>query len=488
MIRLCLGIFFFLYSFVFANSKSDTLQSSLLEVKVTTQAPNFQFPWIIKKPILQEGVGVYVGKEQILVLANLIEYATSIEVIKYSSNISEPAKLQKIDFEANLAILTVNNKKFFQDLKPAKFEDKVKLDTEVTICQLDQTQTLQTAKARISGMDMDQYPLSHIELPYLNIVSNEKLEGKGEIISLDGKIFGIVYKFLSNKNLARGIPSFIVNQFLEYEQKGSAFPFMGFQYRPVIDQATKDYYGLKKEGVLVTEIIPYSGAEKVLQLEDIILEAGEFTLDALGRFQHPDLEYGKQALSFLLHSGKEIGYTKGDKIKLKILRNQKEMTVNLPLKAFPYKAIAIPYGHNFGKNPEYTILGGFIFTELSEFLLKEWGTNWRSRVDKKLLYLLDYKKFHEPKQSGKILVLVQVLPDDSNNGYHNLSMEILKSVNGKTVKSIKELEKIIFQSKEDFAALELENEITIAIELKNLSQINERISQKFNIPKLSSRR
>ena len=125
------------------------------------------------------------------------------------------------------------------------------------------------------------------------------------------------------------------------------------------------------------------------------------------------------------------------------------------------------------------------FTEFSEFLLREWGASWRSRVDKKLLYLIDYKKFHKEGDSGKLLILVQVLPDEANNGYHNLSMELIKSVNNSEVKSIKELEKTILNSTKDIVKIELENGTTIAINKTNLKETNERIAKKFTIPRLN---
>jgi S1-C subfamily serine protease len=466
------------------NEKANTIQKSLLQIKVTTQAPNFQFPWVPKKPNLSEINGIFVGNGKILVLASQIEYATSIEVRKFSSHSTEPALVKKIDFEANLAILMVGNSSFLDDLIPIGFEDKLDPETDTGFMQLDNSGSAQTARGRITGIDMDTFPLSHIELPYLNVISNEKLEGNGELVTEKGKHLGILYRFQSNKNTGRAIPGFIINQFLEHKKKGSAFPYMGFKYKAIVDKSTKDYYGLTQTGVMVVEITPYSGAEKVLKLEDIILEAGEFAVDSQGFFQHPDVQYGKQALSFLFHAGKEIGYKKGDKIKLKILRNKKEMIVTLPLKSFPYKALAIPHAHHYNRNPNYTIIGGFIFTELSEFLLREWGMNWRSKVDKKLLYLLDFKKFHESGQTGKIIILVQVLPDDSNNGYHNISMEIVDSANGTKIKSIKHLHKIIESTKGEIAQINLQNRVTIGIDKINLETINEKISKKFNIPNL----
>ncbi|HNI97065.1 MAG TPA: serine protease, partial [Leptospiraceae bacterium] len=238
-------------------------------------------------------------------------------------------------------------------------------------------------------------------------------------------------------------------------------------------------------GVIVSEIIPYSSADGVLETEDVITEFGGRKIDSQGFFQHP--EYGKVQLSFLAHSGDEFGFKKGRKLPVKILRDRKEMTVNLVLKSFPYKSIRIPYLHNFGKHPSYLIRGGFVFTELSELLLREWGQNWRSRVDKKLLYYMDYKKHHETREShGKVVILVQVLPDESNNGYHSLSMDIVTLAGDMKVSSIKELDTVISRTETPYIPIQLDNGVTIVLDKAGLKQTDENISKKFHIPVLSN--
>ncbi|MCB1176131.1 MAG: serine protease, partial [Leptospiraceae bacterium] len=206
--------------------------------------------------------------------------------------------------------------------------------------------------------------------------------------------------------------------------------------------------------------------------------------DSQGFFIHPD--YGKQSIYFLGNAGFDLGFSKGSKLPLKILRNKKEIELKIPLKSFPYKAVKIPYRHYFGRTPYFTIVGGFMFTELTEFFLREWGSLWRSKVDKKLLYLNDYHKMHLKKTSGKYILLVQVLPDESNNGYHNITLEIVESVDGKKVKSVKELQRIISKSEKEIIGIKLENGVTVAINKKKLDKIDQKISEKFSIPILKN--
>lgn len=465
--------------------ETDELKMSILQLKITTQSPNFMYPWQMKKPINSEAVGILIGKNKILTLASQLEYYTSIEVRKFSTIQSVPATPIKIDYESNLAILSLDDESYLSDLLPTEFNNFNDVGIQVSIVQTVNNGSLQTSKGRILNMDMDTYTIGSTELPFLNLNSNEKLEGIGEIVLEKNKPSGILYKFSSNKNNGRVIPGFIINRFInKMNKKISPFPYKGFRFRPIADEATREFYGLTdgQDGVLVAEILPYSGAEGILKLGDVITEFGGQKIDSQGYFKHPD--YGKQSLSFIAHSGFDMGFKKGSKIPVKILRDKAESTVYLPLKPFPEKAVKIPYTHNSGKLPNYVIRGGFLFTEFSEFLCREWGQNWRSRVDKKLVYLADFHRYHDFGSKGRILVLLQVLPDEINNGYHNLSMEIVKSIDNKNVSSIKELDSQILESESEITQIELDSGVTIAINKQNLKKADERISKKFNISKL----
>ncbi|MCB1143637.1 MAG: serine protease [Leptospiraceae bacterium] len=484
---LVLSLSLFLSSGLRSETDDPDLRDSLVQIRITNQVPNFMYPWQTKKPYHFNAVGVVVDENKILTLASILEFYTSIEIKKNSSNQFFTAIPLKVDFEANLAVLRiVEEQEFFRDLSPIDFHIKPEINESVSIVQMDGFGNLQDGKGRIVNLENEPYPAGHIEMPYYNINSNEKMIGNGELLTHKNKPVGLLYSFQSSSNNGKAVPGFIIDQFLENSvRKGSTFPYKGFKFKSILDTATREYYGIpeKYEGVIVSGILPRTGASKVLKVNDIIVEFGKKKIDSQGYFQHS--EYGKQPITFLAHSGKESGFTKGMKIPVKVIRNRKEMNLELPLHPFPSKSIKIPHKHNFNRFPNYTIRAGFLFTEFSEFLLREWGSTWRSRVDKKLLYMVDYKKFHKKGEKGKILILVQVLPDEANNGYHNLSMELVRLVNNENVTSIKELENKINNSSEEIVRIDLENGTTLAIDKATLKETDERISKKFNIPKLT---
>ena len=143
------------------SSESDELKKSILQIKITTQVPNFMYPWQMKKPNNAEAVGILVDKNKILTLASNLEYYTSIEVRKFSTVQPVPAKPIKIDYESNLALLSIEDENYLEDVIPIEFLDKNDIGKQVSIVQTDNYGSLQNSKGRITSMDTDTYTLGH---------------------------------------------------------------------------------------------------------------------------------------------------------------------------------------------------------------------------------------------------------------------------------------------------------------------------------------
>lgn len=464
------------------------LKQSIVQVKITVKRYNYYNPWRLKKPVSYNAVGVVVENNRILVFTHLIENNTLIEVKKHSSYQLKPARVVAKDYESNLSLLQVEDKDFFSDLKPLSFATKVPLSSTVTIAQLDNSGASQKASGKTTNMDMEKYPVGYTELPYLNITSEEKHEGNGELILAENQPIALLYQFSRTKNTGRAIPGFIINTFLKNagQDQGSAFSHSGIIYRPLLDKTTKQYFGLPKQenGVLVVRVIPFSSAEGIIQVNDIILAIGKKKLDSKGYFNHR--LYEKQALAFLANCGQEFGYHRGDKLKLEIIRNKQRKTVEIILKPFPYRAVRIAFKNNQGEMPDYLISGGFVFLELSKFFLKEWGSRWRSKINKKFLYLHDFFKLHRSRQEGKIVILSQVFPNRINNGYHHLSMKIVHSLNGEKIHNVRELAQKIKHSQKRFIKIRLDAGIDLILDKQQIPKADEITRQKFQIRHLQN--
>lgn len=468
-----------------SKTESKKTNSHQVQVKVTFQEANFRTPWRSKNPSTRLSLGIYVGNNQILVPASIITNHTLIEVKSNEEVSAKTAKLIRLDYESDLAILEVKNPgNLFTGLDPVEFKANIITKTNVHIAHLDNSGETEILQGKIENLTMGLYPEARIELPFLELSSSENLRGMGELIlRKDNTVVGMLNEFNKSSGKGRVIPSQIIYYFLKEHQ---SFAYKGFNYRPIIDKTTSTYYGMGKDdsGVLVTETFINSTADKILKPEDIILKIGDFTLDGKGRILHP--KYGRISFLYLLQSGQEFGYTIGKSVPVQIIRDKKKLNLTLKLKVFPEEAILIPHGATRDETPAYFSFGGFIFIELSEFYMKEYGRNWRTNVDKKMLYLLDYHKFRKKDLDEKrIVYLMQVLPDDGNTGYHDIRQVRLNKFNGERVDSIEDLHnKFDKVPLTESVTLTLDDGIEIILSRSKIEKIDSRIQKNFQIPNL----
>jgi len=91
--------------------------------------------------------------------------------------------------------------------------------------------------------------------------------------------------------------------------------------------------------------------------------------------------------------------------------------------------------------PTYFIFSGLVFSPLTEDYLKVWANELEKYSPKDLIAY--YTDSYLSVQGEEVINMINVLPHDVNNGYHNMSDCIIKEVNGKKVHNLKELIQIV---------------------------------------------
>lgn len=457
--------------------------AAILQVKVTVQYPHFIQPWRFKTPEIRQSTGIYIGDNRILIPAQAVYFYTSIEIKKPDALKVFTAELERLDPDLGLAILKFNDPNASKDLKAVTFPNEVFLPGTGLVMESKDQRNLEEKKIRMIRLDMDSYSSGYVELPYMEIQSEEKLDGVGElIVDATARIpQGVLYQFKEN-NSGRVIPAFTIKHFID----GKTFPFKGFRFKPLIDSSTRNYYGLRKDdlGVLLAEIYPGSSADGVLQLEDVLLEVSNFKIDPKGYFDHP--KFGKLNVSYLFHNTNEPDSSFGKKIKLKVFRNKKPVSLEMDLKPLPESAIRIPYGNSRFQTPKYLMLAGIIFQELSEQYLTEHGNQWRNRVSKELLYLNDFYRIKRNSNEGKVVFLSQVLPLSGNKAYHTAHQMILKSVNGTPVQSLDQLQTLIKESGAPYIHFVMSDGFEMIFKKEEIQTLNSEAKKSFQIQKDSN--
>ena len=107
-----------------------SIRKSVVLVRITPIFYNYAIPWVKQPGQSYTVVGLVMPGKKILVLANDIRDAALLEVTRYSSYERSLAKVDLLDIEANLALLSVEDESFFDNLLP---EDAARAQLTATL-------------------------------------------------------------------------------------------------------------------------------------------------------------------------------------------------------------------------------------------------------------------------------------------------------------------------------------------------------------------
>jgi hypothetical protein len=136
---------------------------------------------------------------------------------------------------------------------------------------------------------------------------------------------------------------------------------------------------------------------------------------------------------------------------VRVLRGGERLDLELPLRAMPPDQDRVP-PYVYGRGPDYVVVGGLVFEELTRPYLGAWG-DWARRAPPRLLVAIDRED--EGDELKRIVLLSSVLPDAANLGYQELKDLIVERVNGREVASLADLREAFASPQGGFQVVEL---------------------------------
>lgn len=457
------------------------LDKSLMRVHATGQSWDYLRPWMKKQPFTRRGLGVVVGENRILVTAELVLHHTYVEFERPASGERMAAKVESIDYESNLALLSATDPAFLDGAAALPLSDTLRVGEAVDILQLEPNGNVAETSMRLTTVMIGGYLLEDVGLLIYRLTGPiQQRDGSFVIPAVrNGALVGLVMRYDGRNQTADVIPPVIIRRFLdEVAQPASrAFPRAGVGFAPLRDPQLRNYAGAEEgRGVLLTRISPGGPAEKAgLQRGDILLSVGGREIDPDGNFNHPD--YGRLPLSYLITTEALAG----EEIPVKILREGKELEIALvPERRDPRRAGVPP--HQFEQTPEFVSGGGLIFQELSRPYLLEWGPDWRTNAPQRLVY---HDAFQEELLSPgeKVVVLTQVIPTPATLGYERMNNTIVTAINGREIRSLVDVREALADPLVPIHRIEISDEPrVIFLDRKAAEEANGILRQRYGIP------
>src|SRR5438874_10877426 len=339
-------------------------QLSLVRVNVTGQPYDYFRPWQKKAPFSKRALGAVLPQGRVLVTADLVANENYVELERAESGEKIAAKVDVVDYEANLALLEPVEKKFLDGLSPLELALDTVVGDRLSAWQLEPTGALAVTEGLVTTVQMMHYPVDVGQfLAYRVSISMQYRENSYTVpLVKNNKLAGLLLRYDPRSQVLDVIPAPVITHFLKdaESQHYRGFPSGGFSFFPTRDPQLRSYAGQtgKPAGVYVTSVEPNSPAMKAgLQVGDILTGIGNDEIDQNGNYV--DALYGKIEFTNLL----SVRAFAGDSVPFQIQRQGKPMQLKVTLDHRSAKDYVIP-PYNLDQAPPYYVLGGLIFQEL----------------------------------------------------------------------------------------------------------------------------
>jgi hypothetical protein len=166
----------------------------------------------------------------------------------------------------------------------------------------------------------------------------------------------------------------------------------------------------------------------------------------------------------------------GESMPVKVYRDGEEQNFELPMKP-PRFLVA---EDSYDVKPTYYLYGGLLFVPLSRDLLMTWGSEWRQEAPSEIVSIYD-NEIRSASRS-EVVVLQKVLADRANQGYHDVEMLVVDKVEGRNIRDLKELIRIVESAKGEFVCFQGSDGHMIVLKREGVEKRNRSILHRYGVP------
>ncbi|MEM9489904.1 MAG: serine protease, partial [Myxococcota bacterium] len=438
----------------------------------TTQAPDHDCPWQARPPERGSGSGVVIADKCILTGAHVVANATFLQVQKLSAPDKALARVKAVCHDCDLAVLTVDEPTFLDDIEPAEIGELPALRDKVSVVGFPiGGEEISITEGVVSRIEVQRYNHSQRYLLATTVDAAINQGNSGGPVFKDGRVAGIAFQKLSGAdNIGEMVPAPILRTFLDGVEAGKhhRVPGLGLVTQPLENPLLRQQLGLSggDSGVLVVGV-DYGGSSwDVLQTRDTLLAIAGMRIANNGTVQYRD-RYRTRYDVILGH------HYVGDRLPLEILRDGRRLSVELTLQ--PMRNL-VPRAE-YDRPPTYFIYGGLVFQVLTRDYLATWD-KWWNKAPKE--FLNHYYSGLRSAERQEVIVLSQILGDELNVGYGEFYNESVVTVNGVPPRDMADLVKRI-ESTRGIVEIATSGPSVIALDSEQARAAGPRILHRYHI-------
>lgn len=347
-------------------------------------------PWKVNSPTTSTGTGFSIGNKMILTNHHVVAFSTSLTVFKHGVPGNYAAKVLCESAVCDLAIITVDDDSFWDDLPAVEFQEKVP-ELDDTVCAVGyplDAKSVTLTRGVVSNVQLQDLSLTEYQEPQLTIqidaAINPGNSGGPVFNQATGEVVGVAFSGdLEAEGMGFIIPTLVVRNFLAvYEATGTfgRLPNLGVVTHKVTNTAMRTLlFGTgappkHHDGVLITEVERFSCAEAAGVLPGDLLMA----IDGMPISEDGEVQFRRHervGFEYLITTKKV-----GDNVKLSLMRGPNapkdasgvfDVNALVATQSTPHPlelSVTLASSHNLvprecGKDyhPEFIIIGGLVF-------------------------------------------------------------------------------------------------------------------------------
>lgn len=468
-----------------ASKQVEIIQDSLVCLVISTYSYNAAEPWKRRSLADRWVCGAAVGPYQVLTSARGVANHTFMKALRHGQAEFIRASAKVVDYESDLCLIDLDADELQAPLKTLRFAEIYAKGQAVTFHWLGPDSSLNSGQGYLDRAHLERVRTSYGQRLRYVIANTSQKMGTGGLCCLGTTPIGIGCWAGDNRE-ADLIPSETIVRFLDAvagHEAYQGFGEIGFAATGLRDPALRSSLQMPRSqrgGVYVSNVYTLgTGADSLLK-GDVILEIDGHAIDAHGRYTDPI--YGPLAMEHLV-----TRKAAGQDAQLKLWRKGDSMKITVPVRTFKPSEMLVPF-QEYDRQPEYTIIGGFIFQKLTREYLLEFGKNLAGLAPSHLYHYYRDQAFKPTDERSSIMVLNHVLPTPANLGYGGLRELVVSTFNGQAVNSVADVEqacKLNPESPHHIVTFEMDAP-TAVISRAGLSEIDRFVSENYGIQKLSN--
>ncbi len=430
------------------QSKEDAIRDSVVKIYSSLRSYDLVKPW--QKQTSQEatGTGIVIEGKRILTNAHVVSYASQVFV---EPNQSGEKFAATVEFSApgiDLAVLKLEDETFFDKRLPLPRAEKLpEIKDPVTVYGYPTGgSSLSITKGIVSRIEFVGLGVHTMGLR-IQIDAAVNPGNSGGPAMVDDKMVGLTFSGVRGAdNIGYIIPTEEVDLFLKNiaDGKYDYKPMMGDQLQTLENEALRRKLGFQKKSIGVVVHEPESNDPNYpLKKWDVITKIGDHEIDNV--FMAKVRDNLRVNFRYFIQTLEKDG-----KVPLTLVRDGKEMTVELP--------VTVNSDELFqplqGRYPSYFIYGPMVFSAASaEFAgaVARGSQAFLGAIGSPLVLRQGDKKAFPGEEI--VIVASPMFPHRIGKGYGNPFGKVVKEVNGVKIKNLKHLVETLRDAKDKYIVI-----------------------------------